>query len=49
MEEQEFDNPFVPAWQMLQQEIDPVVAAQAATESQNAVYSQDEYDKVFLR
>ena len=50
MQDKEIDNPFVPAWQLLQQEINPVVVAQAAAaaeEYRDAVYTQAEYDKLY--
>ena len=50
MQDKEIDNPFVPAWQLLQQEINPVVVAQAAAtaeEDREAVYTQAEYDKLY--
>ena len=50
MQDKGIDNPFVPAWQLLQQEINPVVVAQAAAtaeEYREAVYTQAEYDKLY--
>jgi hypothetical protein len=50
MQDKVIDNPFVPAWQLLQQEINPVVVAQAAAtaeEYREAVYTQAEYDKLY--
>ncbi|WP_298644257.1 hypothetical protein [uncultured Cardiobacterium sp.] len=52
MQEPEIDNPLVPAWQLLQQDIDPAVvvqAAAAAEEQREAVYTQAEYDKLYRR
>ena len=50
MQDKEIDNPFVPAWQLLQQEINPAVVVQAAAtaeEYREAVYTQAEYDKLY--
>lgn len=47
MQEQEFENPFVPTWQLLDDEINPTPVAATTGEDGTPLYSQKEYDKIY--
>lgn len=46
-EEQEFENPFVPTWQLLDDEINPAPAETFIGEDGSTLYTQKEYDKIY--
>ncbi|MDO4643201.1 MAG: hypothetical protein Q4A74_05110 [Cardiobacteriaceae bacterium] len=47
MQESNIDNPLVPAWQLLQQEINPASVKNVPERQENAIYTQTEYDKLY--